>query len=414
MNESNKYLRNPEELSPKLHRHLLSDAQDYVLSLFNSHGESKLVYHNYQRTAEIVVEIEKIGETLDWEEESLEQCLLAAWFHTTGFLFDYDNPLPKSQDLARGFLTAQQYHSDAIDRVLTIIERTGPDGTSQSTADKVLHDAIAGQTFNQYFFDERPLLRLEWELIQGRRISHYEWHQIQLQELLRVRYYTPYAKRNYGPLAAQHLLKQKAQAEKTKLQPNQLVDEKEGQLRKFQGLEKKVPTSATQTFFRTNYRNHINLSAIADNKANIMISVNAILISVVISILSYQNIPDTKPIVLLPVVLFLVTGLTSLICAVLSIRPKVTTPPDGPIDLEAAKRNIVFFGNFVRMDLDQFEEAVDAVLRDGELLYGNMARDLYFLGQVLDKKYRYLTMSYNIFMVGFIATVVTFLLAIFI
>jgi hypothetical protein len=56
---------------------------------------------------------------------------------------------------------------------------------------------------------------------------------------------------------------------------------------------------------------------------------------------------------------------------------------------------------------------MDAVLRDGELLYGNMVRDLYFLGKVLDKKYRYLTMSYNIFMIGFIATVITFLIAIF-
>ena len=144
-----------------------------------------------------------------------------------------------------------------------------------------------------------------------------------------------------------------------------------------------------------------------------MISVNAILISVVISILSYRNIPETNPMVLLPVVIFLVTGLTSLIFAVLSIRPKVTSLNQGEITPEQAKRNIVFFGNFVTMTIDQYEEAVDAVLRDGELLYGNMVRDLYYLGKVLDKKYRYLTLSYNIFMGGFIITVVTFLTAIF-
>ena len=56
---------------------------------------------------------------------------------------------------------------------------------------------------------------------------------------------------------------------------------------------------------------------------------------------------------------------------------------------------------------------VSTVFRDGELLYGNMVRDLYYLGKVLDKKYRYLTMSYNIFMIGFIATVITFLIAMF-
>jgi len=220
-------------------------------------------------------------------------------------------------------------------------------------------------------------------------------------------------KKLYGPVTAQNLLTQKNKAEKSKLQPNQLIDEKEGQVRRFQGLEKKVPTSATQTFFRTNYRNHINLSAIADNKANIMISVNAILISVMVSILSYRNIPDTNPMVLLPIVIFLFTGLASLICAVLSIRPKVTGPAEGAITFEEAKKNVVFFGHFVRLDLEQYEDAVDAVLRDGELLYGNMTRDLYFLGKVLDKKYRFLTMSYNIFMVGFIAEVLFFLIALF-
>ena len=77
-----------------------------------------------------------------------------------------------------------------------------------------------------------------------------------------------------------------------------VAEPQDGLLRKFQMLERKQPTSGAQTFFRANYRNHINLSAIADNKANIMISVNAILISVIISALSYQNIPENNPAVL--------------------------------------------------------------------------------------------------------------------
>ena len=101
-------------------------------------------------------------------------------------------------------------------------------------------------------------------------------------------------------------------------------DDGEGQLRLYQDLEKKMPARAVQTYFRANYRNHINLSAIADNKANIMISVNTILISVLITFLSYRNIGQTQPIILMPVIIFLVTGLASLIFAVLSARPKVT------------------------------------------------------------------------------------------
>lgn len=413
MNDSNKFIRKAGNPVPGPRRNLLSDAQNYVLSLFNSHAESKLVYHNYQHTADIVERVNTIASEMNLNEETKEVAQLAAWFHATGFLFDYNTPTQKSKALAEGFLTAEQYPQALITDVIKTIETTVPGGIAETLEEQILSDAIMAQHYALDFFETSPLLRLEWELTQGRRISSYEWQQLQLQNQLQVHFFTPYAKQNFGRLAAQNLLTQKNKAEKSKLLPNQIIDDKEGQVKRYQGLEKKIPTSATQTFFRTNYRNHINLSAIADNKANIMISVNAILISVVISILSYRNIPDTNPMVLLPVVIFLVTGLTSLICAVLSIRPKVTTPPDGPVDFEAIKKNIVFFGNFVRLDLEQYEDAIDAVLRDSELLYGNMARDLYFLGKVLDKKYRYLTMSYNIFMVGFVATVITFLIAIF-
>jgi hypothetical protein len=216
-------------------------------------------------------------------------------------------------------------------------------------------------------------------------------------------------KTNLRASAGKHILEQKALVEKYQKQAEK--SKKEPEYRKFQAIEKKVPTSAIQTFYRTNYRNHINLSAIADNKANIMISVNAILISVIISAISYKNITETTPMILMPAITFLITGLASLTCAVLSARPKVTnlnTPDTPPADRQ---RNVVFFGNFVGMKLEEYEEAIDAMFRSGELIYGNMTRDLYYLGKVLDKKYKYLTLSYNIFMVGFAATVITFLIA---
>jgi hypothetical protein len=172
------------------------------------------------------------------------------------------------------------------------------------------------------------------------------------------------------------------------------------------GLSRKA-----QAYFRIVFHNHINLSAIADQKANIMISVNSILISVLISFLTYRNVADTQPMILLPVVIFMVTGLASLIFAVLSARPKVTMLNKTGQDLDSAGRNIVFFGNFVPLGEENFEIAMDQLLRDSSLMYGNLSRDLYHLGQVLDKKYRYLTASYNIFMLGFAATVICFLVA---
>lgn len=179
--------------------------------------------------------------------------------------------------------------------------------------------------------------------------------------------------------------------------------------RSFQGIERKVPIRAIQSFFRANYRNHIELSAIADNKANIMISVNAILISVLITLLSYRNIGETNPKVILPVVLFLVSALGSLIFAVLAARPKVTRLSTGTQLPDLKRGNLMFFGNFVSLSLENYEEAMDKLFRDGSLLYGHLVRDMYYLGKVLDRKYRYLTVSYTLFMVGFIVSVVIFI-----
>lgn len=405
---------NPENQHPAMTSSLLTAAQKQVLNLFNQSTDNRLSYHNYERTSKIVDTVQKVANGTNASTETQEIALLAAWFYATGYLVDYDQAEEKSIENVEEFLKEQSYPAEKLKRVLTCLEATKPGQIAENEEQQLLLDGINGFNFSNNFFEQRPLQRLEWELVQNRRIHNIEWNQMQLQQLLKTKLYSAYAKTNFEPIIGQNILAQKQRVEKDKLNRYQLVDQKEGEIRKFQGLEKRLPSSATQTFFRANYRNHINLSNIADQKANIMISVNAILISVVISILSYRNIPETNPMVLLPVVIFLVTGLTSLIFAVLSSRPKVTALNQGKITPEQAKKNIVFFGNFVTMSIDQYEAAVDAVLRDGELLYGNMVRDLYFLGKVLDKKYRYLTLSYNIFMVGFIITVVTFIAAIFI
>ncbi len=392
---------------------ILQKAQQHVLELSNRINDNRLLYHNYQRTSQIVAHIQQVANAIEADSETKEMASLAGWLHATGYQKDYDRAISKSIEIAETFLNSVNYPAKKIRSVINSINASKENNRPDSKAAELFLDGLHGFNATNNFFHHRPLLRLEWELVQGRQLPALEWNQIQLQELLRTSFYTPYGKNQFAPMVAQNILMQKSRVEKNQHNKLQLIDQEDGQVRKFQGLEKKLPGSATQTYFRTNYRNHINLSAIADNKANIMISVNAILISVIISVLSYQNIPETQPMVLLPVVLFLVTALTSLIFAVLSIRPKVTAHNDGKADLNEARKNIVFFGNFINLSLEQFEEAMDAVLRDGELLYGNMTRDLYFLGKVLDKKYRFLTMSYNIFMVGFVATVISFLAVLF-
>jgi hypothetical protein len=385
-------------------------ARQYTLQWFNERNDPRLVFHTYQQAAEVARLVEEIGRGNGMEEEVIEAAAIAAWLHNLGFAVQYDRGWEESRQMAISMLKKEGAPEKAIQRVYNALSGLSGKDTPVAPEAQLLVDAVHAQQYGAGFFEQSPLLKLEMEL-RGQEFPAIAWAQYQLQQLLNITYYTPFAKENYAPQLARHLLEQKSQLEK--LHRKKDADDDDQVSRKFQLIERKLPSSGIQTFFRTSYRNHINLSAIADSKANIMISVNAILISVIISAISYKNITETTPMIMMPAVIFVVTGLASLTFAVLSARPKVTMLNKDVHDKEQIRKNLFFFGNFVTLRLDEYEEAMDAIFRDGELVYGNMVRDLYYLGKVLDKKYRYLTLSYNIFIAGFIATVVFFMVALF-
>ncbi len=391
---------------------ILANATAFALEQFNQAKDHGLVYHHFGLSRRILQNLDRIltDQPLAPRQELCAR--LGAWFYPASFLEQYETPKQGAELLIRQFFQ-QHYPEEQVflqEALACILLAYPPISGSPNPATAALSDAILGYEMGVSFFELAPYLRLEIDLKTQRSYSDFEWSQFLMQRLMSTHFFTVYGQEFYAPLLAEHILRQKEDL--LKHQRQFAKKKKVPELRTFNNIERKIPNSGNQTFFRTNYRNHINLSAIADNKANIMISVNAILISVLISLISYSSITETKPIVLMPIIIFMVTGLSSLIFAVLSARPKVTSVNHNQSDPEIRKRNAVFFGNFVQMPLEEYEQAVDSMLRDGELLYGNMTRDLYYLGKVLDKKYRFLTLSYNIFMMGFAATVITFLIAI--
>ena len=96
--------------------------------------------------------------------------------------------------------------------------------------------------------------------------------------------------------------------------------------------------------FRTSYRVHMNLSALADTKANIMISINGIIISIIIAAISPKI--DTNPWLLVPTSVMLLACLGSIIFAVLSARPRVNSNVVTLEDVRNNRANILFLRPF--------------------------------------------------------------------
>lgn len=392
---------------------LVEQARLYAWEMFEQYRMPRMVFHSFHFTRDLVDTAKRLCKEMETPEATQEMVEIAAWLLPIGFLVNYKDPAAAGEAKAEAFVqqqTVKDYSAEPLTQLIgRVIRRQSP----QNLAEQILSDAYHVVTYIDQYESRHDLMRLEQELVLNRRHDRLEWAQLELQELLGVKLYTPYARENYEGKLAEHILGRKKRIEKLSRGENLELIANEEQSVPFQYLERGNTTRAIQTFFRANYRNHINLSSIADNKANIMISVNSILISVLITFLSYRNIGENNPAILLPVVIFIVSGALSLTFAVLSARPKITALNYKGQPMKDLQKNIVFFGNFVHLDLDQYEAAMDAMFRSDELIYGNLTRDLYYLGKVLDQKYRYLSVSYTIFLIGFVITILTFLMILF-
>lgn len=180
--------------------------------------------------------------------------------------------------------------------------------------------------------------------------------------------------------------------------------EKGGKKKKSKGLG---TSRGIETMFRTSYRVHMNLSALADTKANIMISINGIIISIIIASISPKI--DTNPWLLVPTSVMLLACLGSIIFAVLSARPRVSSSVVTLEDVRNNRANILFFGHFVGLSEADYVTGMTELLNNSSSLYYNMIRDIYGLGNVLQRKFQLLRMSYTIFMIGLVVGISLFI-----
>jgi predicted metal-dependent HD superfamily phosphohydrolase len=384
-------------------------AGDYVFNLLKKNLSRKLVYHNYKHTFETVKEAKSLGESHALSAKDMEALLLAAWFHDTGYIDTYTGHEEKSVEYATDYLQEQGYPEDRIALVNECIMATKHGAPSRGLLPDILVDADMSNVGKETFFSTAELLRVEWEMFLDKFYSNSEWAQFQLDFLLGMGYRTEHAIRKFAQQLGQNIQEQRNRLQKEEKKKQKKKDKKQETLAQ--------PKRGIETMFRSTYRTHINLSAIADNKANMMISLNAIIMSIIITYLGAKtSMLGTEfarnPVLFVPVGTLLLTTLGSVIAAIMSAQPEVTSKSVDKKSLHSNRSSILFFGNFTKMALDDFQKGMKDIMREKDSLYSNMITDIYYLGDVLDRKYKLLRVSYTIFMIGLILTVLSFIVAI--
>ena len=388
---------------------LIKKAEQFVTEYLNTNLDTSFVYHNIAHTQRVVSKINELLEEFELNDKEKEQLLLAAWFHDTGFSKTIDNHEKESVKIAEGFLKSVNASEDTVQSVSKIILATHMQHEPKNILEALIRDADCAHVSSKKYEDYSSLLRKEWELTIGKKVSKYEWLQENISFLTNHVFYTALAASKWEKRKGRNLANLLQSQNKIKTNTEKLK-QKKAELQ-FKKHKLDLPDRGIETMFRVALRNHITLSDIADTKANILLSVNAIIISVALSNLLPKLDNPSNHYLIYPSLIFLIFTVISIILSVMATRPNVTKGEFTKEDVANKKVNLLFFGNFHQMSLKDFEWAMGEMMKDKDYLYGSLTKDLYFLGLVLNRKYGLLRTTYTVFMIGIIVSVIAFIIA---
>lgn len=405
---------------------LLEDVEAYVEKFISEEIEPDFVFHNFQHTCAVVEAATELAEYYDVSEEDRLAITIACWFHDTGYTEGWENHEERSVANAIRWLADKGVEDkDLISNISGAIRATKMPQQPNNFLEEIVADADLSHLGDLSYWDRCGRVRQEYAITRNVIMSDQEWIDFELGFMLNHEYHTEAAREIFGDRKSKHV-KQLYKRKKTLFPdqtPTNLKELEEAKVNKkaLKKLKKAVakasekdedfkPGRGVETMYRATYRTHVNLSSIADNKANIMLSVNAIVLSVVVANLATKL--DSNPHLVVPTIILVGVCLASLFYAIQATRPKVTEGKSSLEDIKARRSNLLFFGNFYSMPIDDFHYGMMEMIRDEDFLYSSMTRDLYYLGVVLAKKYTFLRICYNIFLYGIIVAVVAFLVAI--
>lgn len=395
--------------------------ENFVTELFEKNQTDALLFHNLEHTEKVVERSKEIGLQFQLSEKDQFILYTAAWFHDTGHLFvDPATHEIKSVELMRDFLSKYTTDEDMLREISDCILATKMPRNPQDLLQQIICDADTYHLGTKEFKLTNKQLRKEYE---ARKIPPPPggWRKGSLEFLQAHEYYTEYCKNLLEQGKQDNIEKLRKKLGETgngeEIQTTNSIfgeadmkDKKKEETKEENKQKNTLLTRGIQTMLRLTSDNHLELSGMADGKANILISVNAIIISVILTVLLRRLEIDTH--LTIPTIIFLAFSVVTIVIAILATRPKVTQGVFSREDIINKKTNLLFFGNFHKASLEEYEWGMGQMMRDQDYLYGALIKDIHQLGVVLGRKYKLLRLAYSVFMIGIIVSVLAFTLAV--
>jgi HD superfamily phosphodiesterase len=388
---------------------IYKQVEKYVIELFETNPKPKLIFHSFEHTRNIVKRTEEIAAHYKLSEKEMLAVYIAAWFHDTGHLFTGpENHEEKSVELMRSFMQTHMADEELIKIISDCIIATKRNIEPSTLLQQIVCDADTYHLGTKDFKKTNKQVRREVAHDSKDPMTKNEWDLHTLDFLEKHKYYTSYCKEllDKGKQANIEKLRERTIASTvSNVDADKLFSTDKDEVKQAKQNNSLV-SKGIQTMLRLASGNHLRLSDMADRKANILISVNAIIISVSISVLFRKF--DENPELTYPTVIFISFSVVTIILAILATRPVISSGKFNKEDIMGKKTNLMFFGNFYKASLEDYKWGMSIMMRDPEYLYSSLIKDVYYLGVVLGRKYKLLRIAYNVFMIGIVISVFAF------
>lgn len=377
-------------------------AEEYVRDLFEKHPNDKLLFHNRNHTENVVKHAKEIAGHYNLTEREMLVLYIAAWFHDTGHLFSsgLKNHEERGVEEMKKFMSEyDDGDKELVHEIEDCIMATKNPRHPKNLVQEIICDADTYHFGTKEFKQTNKLMREEYGL-REEKMSKEDWDEETLDMLDEHVFYTQYCKDLLDAGKKDNMKKIKKKLKKAGKHDTSLKINEANSL----------TSKGIQTMLRLTSENHLKLSDMADHKANILISVNAIIISVILGVLMRKL--EEEPWLTLPTIFFLLVAVTTIVIAILATRPKVSGGTFTEQDVIDKKTNLLFFGNFYKAPLEQYDKAMRKMMKDPDYLYGSLIKDIYMLSKVLGRKYKLIRIAYYIFMIGLVVSVFAFAIAV--
>lgn len=383
---------------------LIKAALEYV-SLFLEENGKNFLFHNYHLILQNVKTFKEISKNEKLTHDETEIAKLAIVFKDVGITGSESKEL-ESQMVIDDFLNKVNLTPLQSEDFNSLMNFIRGNNEPRNKLEQVLRDSVDIYLAYPDALERMNLFRMEQELLYGKIYDDIDWLEFCKRYYVTHNFFTRYAKEKYGLQRNKNFLELERLIYKMK--PDKHIQSKSSVM---DMSNEPLTYKEAEDLFKMTFRNYLDLITVADRKAELMIQVNSIMVSVVIAF-SLRRLDD-HPLFMLPIIGILLVAIATIYFAIMASKPQEKIQRNTGVN----DNQVFFFGSFDRVDNGFIKiswEEYKNRMRDlasgnrGEVMQ-QIAQETFMVRKILAQKFKYISFAYRVFKYGLIIIVVSFL-----